>query len=220
MNNLIKHSLFSSDFYNFNLNNDTIIFDLIKNELYNQNDLIQLGAGPTNNIYINVIMIIGIILIIVGIILYFYKDDWKATIGTINSIKKVNNSKKYNLDIIYVVNNIKYSKIITQDKTYNSETITIYYKESNPNEISLYENNYITIGIILAIIGILMFIFSIYTNLNNNNNNNDKNKNGESLYSSEIKTDDSSDIYLIHRNAGEGIDIVYTIDDQTQTRRI
>jgi len=216
MNNLIKHSLFTSDFYNFNLNNDTNILDLINNELNNQNDFIQLGAGSINNIYINVIMIIGIILIIVGIILYFYKDDWKATIATINSIRKINNSKKYDFDIVYIVNNIKYSKIITQDTTYNSETITIYYKESNPDVISLYENNYATIGIILAIIGVLMFIFTIYTNLNNNNNNN----NGESFYSSEIKTDDSSDIYPIHRNAGEGIDIVYTIDNQIETRKI
>jgi len=156
MDKSIEYSLNTPIFEN-ETKNSLKILDLIKNsnaDQYNMGNMIGGGLSNSNTI----VIIIGIIIIALGFILYWY-NNWKSTNATINSLICDNTQCKFN--ILYNVNNVNYNKIITlpiSNKPTSSE-ITIYYEDTNPNVVRLSNYNYI--GISLIILGIFVFIISL-----------------------------------------------------------
>lgn len=141
-------------------------------------------------------LLIGIIVIIVGFILLWFKNDLVEAEAIIKS-QSCEEGIECKINIVYTVGDIQYSKIISMDKKNvpNTPTIKIYYQSSNPNSIQLYNPNYSIIGIGMIIIGIFIIIFSI----------------GE-------KTDNVSDLGLIKTNTNlysntlnkDGFNVVYS----------
>jgi uncharacterized membrane protein len=159
MDSIIEYSL-NTPTFNDNILNSKII-DMIRRE----NNLI----GGTGDNFMNtsncMVLIIGIIVIMVGFYLCWNKNDLMTTNAQIQNLScdttDFNSQCKFN--VIYTVNSIQYSKFITLDKSVapTSNTITVYYKESDPNIMRLYNFNYSVIGIILVIIGAFILISSI-----------------------------------------------------------
>jgi uncharacterized membrane protein len=143
---------------NMNILNYKII-DLIKNNnMYGGND----NSNDNSNC---IIMIIGIIIIIIGFVLIYFKNNWIEVEAIIQNKSCDNKNNECKINITYIINSIQYSKIITMAKTdsLNDSIIKIYYQESNPNIIQLYNLNYSIIGISLVIFGSFIFILSNYT---------------------------------------------------------
>lgn len=159
MDSIIEYSL-NTPTFNDNILNSKII-DMIRRE----NNLI----GGTGDNFMNtsncIVLIVGIIVIIVGFYLCWNKNDFTTTNGQIQNLScdtsDFNSQCKFN--VIYSVGSTQYSKVITLDKSAapSSNTITVYYKESDPNVMRLYNFNYSVIGIILVIIGAFILISSI-----------------------------------------------------------
>ncbi len=159
MDSIIEYSLNTPKF-NDNILNSKII-DMIRRE----NNLI----GGTGVNFMNtsncIVLIVGIIVIIVGFYLCWDKNDFTTTNGQIQNLSCNTNdfSSECKFNVIYTVDSTQYSKVITLDKSAapTSKTITVYYKESNPNIMRLHNFNYSVIGIILVIIGAFVLISSI-----------------------------------------------------------
>lgn len=159
MDSIIEYSL------NTPIINDNILNSKIINMIKRENQLI----GGTGNNFMNtsncIVIIVGIIVVMVGFYLCWNKNDFTTTNGLIQNIScdtsNFNSQCKFN--ITYTVGTTQYSKVITLDKSAapTSNTITIYYKESDPNIMRLYNFNYSIIGIILIIIGAFVLISSI-----------------------------------------------------------
>lgn len=108
---------------------------------------------------------VGIIIIIIGIVLLWFKNDLvesEATIVT-KSCDNNKNEDSCKLNITYIVDTIQYSKIITINSSniYNQPTIKIYYSQSEPNSIQLVNPDYSIIGFGSIIVGSLIIIFSM-----------------------------------------------------------
>jgi hypothetical protein len=129
----------------------------------------------------NISLLIGIVIIIIGFVLLWFKNDWIETEAIIKT-QTCLDSDKCKINITYIVDSIEYSKIITIEKNniINIPKIKIYYQKINPKSIELYEPNYSITGISMIIIGALVMIFSI--------GNNNSFSNTESPVLSEIKT--------------------------------
>jgi hypothetical protein len=163
--NSIEYSLNTPVFSNLNILNQKII-DLVKN-----NNL-EGGNGFDNFDTSNYLsMLIGIIIIIVGFVLLWFKNDLvelEATILNKSCNSDDNNGCKIN--ITYTVDSTQYSKIVTMNKNNipNDSTIKIYYQKSDPNSIQLVNPNYSLIGIGSIIVGLFVIIFSMFnSNLSN-----------------------------------------------------
>jgi hypothetical protein len=132
------------------------IFDLTKNN----NNLSGGGFGLDMSDCIS--LLIGIIVIIVGFVLLWFKNDLVEAEAIVKT-KSCDEGLECKINIIYTVDNTQYSKIISMDKKNVSDTPTIkmYYQNSNPNSIQLYNPNYSIIGIGMIIIGIFIMIFSM-----------------------------------------------------------
>jgi hypothetical protein len=112
----------------------------------------------------------------IGFYLCLNENDFISTNGQIQNIScNTSNNLTSNyftsnyytqcqFNLTYTVGSTQYSKVITIDKSSipTQNTITVYYKESDPNVMRLYNFNYLMIGIILIIIGIFILISSIY----------------------------------------------------------
>ena len=138
------------------------IFDLAKNN----NNLS--GGGFGLDISDCISLLIGIIIIIVGFVLLWFKNDLveaEAIIKSQSCDESLGSasSSECKINIVYTVDFTQYSKIINMDKKNvpDTPTIKIYYQSSNPNSIQLYNPNYSIIGIGMIIIGIFIIIFSI-----------------------------------------------------------
>jgi uncharacterized membrane protein len=146
---IIRYFFDSSNNLNQNILNKKIL-EIIKN-----NNMIG-GDNESRNF---IIIIIAIIFIVIGFILYFYKNDWSSTNAIIKNITSVSslNSK---INIIYSVNLIEYSKtiIIPNSNLSKEPIIQIYYQNSNPNIIRFNNYSYSIIGIFLIILGLLILI--------------------------------------------------------------
>lgn len=134
------------------------IFDLAKNN----NNLS--GGGFGLDISDCISLLIGIIIIIVGFVLLWFKNDLveaEAIVKSQSCDESFGSGCKIN--IVYTVDNTQYSKIISIDKKNipDTTTIKIYYQGSNPSSIQLYNPNYSIIGIGMIIIGIFIMIFSM-----------------------------------------------------------
>lgn len=164
--NSIDYSPNTPVFYNTSILDKKII------ELINNNNM-KGGNGnnnlPTSN-YISMIM--GIIIIIIGFILLWLKNDLVELEATILNKTRTNivNNNECKIYIKYIVNSTQYSKIITINKNNisNDSTIKIYYHQSDPNSIQLINPNYYVIGIGSIIVGSFIIIFSLFDNFDSN----------------------------------------------------
>lgn len=186
MESSIEYSLASpkKEFDNDFILNKKII-EIIKN-----NNNIMIGGG---NVINWIVIIIGIILIGIGFFLYFNNGSWNSIDASIISISNSSNSQS-NIFVKYTVNNNTYSKQI-QIPSSNipvSNTITLYYQQSNPNVVSLYNFNYTILSIILGFIGLSLIIIP---NLFNSNQN--SNKNYLDIYDTHVSSNGLNTVYTM-----------------------
>lgn len=139
------------------------LFEIVKN-----NNITGGGFGLDTSNCIGIL--IGIVIIIIGFVLLWLKNDLveiEATIVT-KSCDDNQNDGSCKLNITYIVDTIQYSKIITINSSniYNDPTIKIYYSQSEPNSIQLVNPNYSIIGIGSIIVGSFIIIFSMYNSSN------------------------------------------------------
>ena len=111
-------------------------------------------------------LLIGIIVIIIGFVLLFYKNDLVESEALIlnSSCNDNKNKNECKINIIYSVNSTKYSKILDVNKNDipNNPIIKIYYQQSNPNSVQLTNPDYSIVGISMIIIGSFVACFSIF----------------------------------------------------------
>lgn len=142
----------------FNILNKNIV-ELTKNNNIIGGDTFGVGMNTPNFATI----IVGIIIMIVGLMLLWFKNDLIVTEAIITSKFCYNDGCKLNL--IYTVDSVRYSKILTVDKFHVNDTkIQIYYQKSNPNFIQLYKSNDYFIEILSLVIGLIFIFYSIYNN--------------------------------------------------------
>lgn len=169
-------------------------------ELAKSNDMVggSFGLDPSNCIGI----LVGVIIIIIGFVLLWFKNDLIEAEATIVSKSCDDNQNDGNckLNITYVVDSTQYSKIITIRGSNNSNesSIKIYYSQSEPNSIQLYNPNYSIIGIGSIIVGSFIIIFSI--------------SNGSDLSSTSSGTSFSDSKTNIYSNSSivDGLNVVYS----------
>ncbi len=188
MESLLEYSLVTPTKTNNIL--DLKIINMIKNE-----NMVGGGIDNTNCI----VILIGIIMIAIGFYLCWGKNDWSSTDGIVQDItcepSQITTPCKFNLT--YTVNSTQYSKVISMDKSAipSNQIIPIYYQESNPNIVRLYNFNYSIIGIILIILGAFTLISSLCC-IN-------------SFIPQMTNQSSESNLYTGSRNS-DGINIVYT----------
>jgi hypothetical protein len=199
MDSIIEYSM------NTPINQENILNSKIITMLKKSNQ--QIGGDGTNLYPMTncIVMIVGIIVIIIGFYLCWNKNDFTSVTGQIQNLScdsdinsytnfytnsYINSQCKFN--VTYTVANTQYSKVITLDKlsapNSSTNTITVYYKESDPNIMRLYNFNYSVIGIILIIIGAFVLISSICCSDNIN------------LIQSDNKTQTESNLYSESKN--------------------
>jgi len=158
--NTIEYSLDTPVFLNQNILNNKII-ELVKNN--NMKGGNGIGNIDTSNC---ISMIIGIIIIIIGFVLLWYKNDLVELEATVlNKSCNDNSNGECKINITYIVDSTQYSKIITINKNNIpvDSIIKIYYQQSDPNSIQLSNPNYSIIGIGSIIFGSFVIIFSMYS---------------------------------------------------------
>lgn len=190
---LIEYSLDTPVFANSNILTKKL-FEMVKN-----NNIIGGGFGLDTSNCIGILL--GIIIIIIGFFLLWFVNDLVETEATIVTKSCDNNQNDGNckLNITYVVDSVRYSKIITirRSNIYNQSTIKIYYSQSEPNSIQLVNPNYSIIGIGSIIVGSFIIIFSMY---------NEKDTVGTSGTSF---TDTKTNIYS-NSSIVDGLNVVYS----------
>lgn len=145
--------------------NDNILNSKIINMIRRENQLVGGAVDNFMNTSNCIVLIVGIIVVMVGFYLCWNKNDFITTNGQVQNLScdtsNFNSQCKFN--VTYSVDSTQYSKVIQLDKSAapTSNTITVYYKESDPNVMRLYNFNYSVIGIILVIIGAFVLISSI-----------------------------------------------------------
>lgn len=196
--NSIEYSLNTPVFYNPNIFDKKII-EFVKNN--------NMGGG--NGFYTMytsscISMIVGIIIIIIGFVLLWFKNDLvesEAIVVNRSCGTNSNNMNECKINITYTVDLIQYSKIITMDKSNISDnsTIKIYYQQSEPNSIQLVNPNYSVIGIGLVIVGLFVIAFSTFDNglLDTTSQTTSSFNTGKSVYKNLANTN--------------GYDVVYTV---------
>lgn len=194
-----EYSLNTPNFFNENNILNKKILDMAKNSKNN-----MVGGGFGLDLITIITLLISIVMIIIGFVLLWNKNDLMELEAIIVNKDCANSDNDCRINIKYTVENTQYSKILTISKSNNlinteSSTIKIYYSKSEPNSITLYNPNDSMIGIGLIVIGIVIIIFSTY----NSNNEKDLFKNKSQM--TDIKTDLYSDI-----SNTNGLDIVYS----------
>lgn len=159
-------NLFNEYFLNTSIffNEENNIFNKKIYDITKKTNMMGGGSGFDFDISDYICLLIGIIIIIIGIAWVCCKSDWIEYEANINSKELIDNNK-YKINIKYIVNSTEYSKIITIEKNLlpnqSTQTIKIYYQESNPNIIQLLNPNYFAMGIGLIIFGSLVIILSL-----------------------------------------------------------
>jgi heme/copper-type cytochrome/quinol oxidase subunit 4 len=169
------------DIFTYSLNfNDKFGFESEK--LYNY--IVQTGGG--DSIFSCLLhLVMGIIIIIIGLILYYQNTLVSKTTATILNIQE--NDTYNTLTLEYMVNDKLYkNKMNISNHNYRiGDKIEILYENSNYNVIKLYLINVFVISIILNILGLWMIINSFTYSYNDNNYN--KFNNSDQILSENIK---------------------------------
>lgn len=194
----IEYSLDTPIFTNSNILSKKIL------ELAKSNDMIGGGFGLDTSNCIGIL--VGVIIIIIGFVLLWFKNDLIEAEATIVSKYCVDNQNNTSckLNITYIVDSIQYSKIITIKGTnnYNESSIKIYYSQSEPNSIQLYNPNYSIIGIGSIIVGSFIIIFSI-------SNSSDLSDTSSGTLSGKSFVDSKTNIYT-NSSVVDGLNVVYS----------
>ncbi len=145
-------------FNNFVENHYSMDKITIRDKLMNQ------SGGGDNPIYNYIHLIIGIVLIVIGIMLYKVQDQWEKTTGIIINMEKNKNNSI--LLIEYKVLDTRFVKKITiPELGYKiGDKIDILYVKVDPNIIKINELNYKYIGTIILIIGLLTLGYKLFDN--------------------------------------------------------
>jgi hypothetical protein len=211
------------------MSNISIEYSLNTPVFSNQNILNQkiFALGKNNNMkggYFNadtsnsIALLIGIIITIIGFVLLRYKNNLVEVDAIITS-KSCDDEKNGEcvIGIKYIAKSIQYSKIITINKSniLNSQinqvnqaeqvnqvnqVIKVYYSESNPDFIQLFNPNYYAIGVGSVIFGLFVVFYSLFNySTPSNSDSNIK-----------LKTSSSSaDLYSNSTNV-DGFNVVYS----------
>jgi hypothetical protein len=127
--------------------------DKISTVLSRNNNNILIGGG--NSAVCEILkIIIGFILIIIGIIIFFMKEYWEKIEAKIINIYDTSNQCQVNIS--YKINDVIYYKNIVLPGAYTcsySDKIDIYYNITNPNLILLDTSNYSIFAVVLIILG-------------------------------------------------------------------
>ncbi len=147
-------------FNNFVQNHYSMDKMTIKDKLMNQTG----GSDIYFNRYIH--LIIGLVLIVIGIMLYKSNEEFVKTTGKIINIQLNPDSKSLNLLVEYNVLNTKLIRRVTEhgkNNNYNlNDEITIYYDKNEPNICKIHQLDYKYIGIIIGIIGLLTLGYDLF----------------------------------------------------------
>lgn len=158
--------------------NNNILTSKILNLIQKNNVMIGGNENNLNNSNNTIcVIIIGLILIILGFYLCWDKNNYIQITGQIQNISC--DKSKYlpeylsecRFNLTYIVGTTQYSKVITMNEKAipSTNTIQIYYQETDPNIIKLHDLNYNIIGIILIIIGSLILVSKLYCSNYSNN---------------------------------------------------
>ena len=179
MDSLIEYSLNTPTNTSINILNSKII-NMLKNDNIigggNSGSNSNSSSSSSYDISNCIVIIIGIILIIIGYYLYQSPNDWTSTDARVLNIlcdqTSSSNLSKCNVNISYTINSIHYLKTISMEKSKipSSSMITIYYQNSNPNIMRLYNFNYAIIGITLIVIGLFILIPLLFITNNSSSN--------------------------------------------------
>jgi hypothetical protein len=157
-------------------NNNKILFSIFLYHLYNMesniDDNTETQSLKKGKIFLGIGIFIGIILLIIGLVLFFKSSNNPDFISTDAKITKVELCEKVNqqstnynceLQIRYKVNDKFLIKTInTNDKKYNfGETLIIEYNKKDPNNILIKKNTESkTFSYVLFVSGPLICIIS------------------------------------------------------------
>ena len=105
-----------------------------------------------------IFIIIGLILLVVAIFVILGTSQYtETTTGTVKNI--ITGYKKNNIEIVYSVNGVSYTKIFTSSiRTSIGSNVTIYYKKDNPQQSSLTPDSNRVFSFILVLIFALLFL--------------------------------------------------------------
>jgi uncharacterized membrane protein len=143
-------------FNNFIENHYSMDKMTIRDKLMNQT------GGGDNLIYNYIHLIIGIVLIVIGIMLYNVQDQWEKTTGMIINMEKNKNSSILLIEY-KVFETILIKKITSPEIGYKTgDKIDILYEKVDPNIIKLNELNYKYIGTIILIIGLFTLGYNLF----------------------------------------------------------
>lgn len=172
-------------------------------EMVKKNNITGGGFGLDTSNCIGIL--VGIIIIIIGFVLLWFVNDLVEAEATIVTKSCDNNNEgSCKLNITYIVDTIQYSKIITINSSniYNQSTIKIYYSQSEPNSIQLFNPNYSIIGIGSIIVGSFIIIFSM-------NNDSDTVGTSSGTSSGTSFADTKTNIYS-NSSIVDGLNVVYS----------
>ena len=117
--------------------------------------LIQGGGGSIYYDYIN--LILGLTLITIGFISFFYDKYWKQIDAKV--IKNYSNSYEKKVMIEYQIDNNSFNKILVLPVGEQiGNTIKIYYDKNDPNIVKTSMFNHKLIGLLLILIGLYLTI--------------------------------------------------------------
>lgn len=123
---------------------------------------IQGGGGFSYLNYMNIL--IGIVLITIGLICFYYHKFWKDTDAQIISISSSRVEKK--IMVGYLIDDKVFTKVLsvpTNSKYEEKELIKIYYNTKNPNEVKLGMFNHNVTGSLLIFFGIYLIISKYFS---------------------------------------------------------
>ena len=196
MENSIEYSLDTPKYFDNNILNSKILNIIKNNNQYGYQYGYQYGGNgfDTSNC---VCLIIGIMFIIIGFGLYLVKNDWIEAEASITNTNCYDSTEQCDMVITYSVDSIQYSKVVTTLKSNipSGSKVSVYYQETNPNIVRLYNFSYMMLGIGLIVFGIFVLILSLSCTENYSDPSNILNS--------------DSNLYTSTRNS-HGMNIVYT----------
>lgn len=105
-----------------------------------------------------IFIILGLILLTVAIFVILGTSQYtESTTGTVKNI--ITGYKKNNIEVVYSVNGVSYTKIFTSSiRTSVGSNVTIYYKKGDPQQSSLTPDSGRIFGFIIILIFALLFL--------------------------------------------------------------
>lgn len=126
----------------------------------------KLARFMRNTGNLRVFLPLGLILIVVGVIMYMNSPskyaETTAKITNVNEYKNNDNETVYDYDLEFTVDGKTYTSIFAAmpDKKNVGDTVTIYYDPANPESTSNTKHTGM-ISVVMAVAGVAMVVFSV-----------------------------------------------------------